>query len=316
MPQWAGSCWYYLRYIDPTNNKKLIKLKLEEKTMPVDLYVGGAEHAVLHLLYARFWHKFLFDIGISNHKEPFKKLVNVGLILAPDRQKMSKSRGNVINPDELVNSYGADALRMYELFIGPFEKQAVWDRKGITGTYNFLVKIIKKFESRKKNQKDFSVDLSKLSKKVSDKIESFNLNTIVSDFMKFSNSIDLSEMSTDNWKKFLICLSPLAPHTSEYLFNKIEKSKSIFKQKWPEYSLDKKDKSDIIVQVNGKKKDIIFVTPNTTKSSIIKKALKKISDRTKKDDIIKIIYIENKVVNFVTKRKENNGRTQEEANKN
>lgn len=316
MPQWAGSCWYYLRYIDPTNNKKLIKLKLEEKTMPVDLYVGGAEHAVLHLLYARFWHKFLFDIGISNHKEPFKKLVNVGLILAPDRQKMSKSRGNVINPDELVNSYGADALRMYELFIGPFEKQAVWDRKGITGTYNFLVKIIKKFESRKKNQKDFSVELSKLSKKVSDKIESFNLNTIVSDFMKFSNSIDLSEMSTDNWKKFLICLSPLAPHTSEYLFNKIEKSKSIFKQKWPEYSLDKKDKSDIIVQVNGKKKDIIFVTPNTTKSSIIKKALKKISDRTKKDDIIKIIYIENKVVNFVTKRKENNGRTQEEANKN
>ncbi|MFA6694714.1 MAG: class I tRNA ligase family protein, partial [Bacillota bacterium] len=179
--------------------------------------------------------------------------------------------------------------------------QAVWDRKGITGTYNFLVKIIKKFESRKKNQKDFSVELSKLSKKVSDKIESFNLNTIVSDFMKFSNSIDLSEMSTDNWKKFLICLSPLAPHTSEYLFNKIEKSKSIFKQKWPEYSLDKKDKSDIIVQVNGKKKDIIFVTPNTTKSSIIKKALKKISDRVKKDDIIKIIYIENKVINFVTK---------------
>lgn len=302
MPQWAGSCWYYLRYIDPRNSEKIIDSKSEQSVMPIDLYVGGAEHAVLHLLYARFWHKFLCDIGVSIHKEPFKKLINVGLILAPDRQKMSKSRGNVINPDEIIEAYGVDALRMYELFAGPFEKQAVWSKKGITGTYKFLASVVKAFDSRNiETMEDFSGQIAKLAKETSKKIESFNLNTIISDFMKFTNQIDLEKMSADNWRDFFICLSPIAPHTSEYLFHKMGNDSSIFKQKWPDLDLDKHSKSAIIVQVDGKKKGLIDIPLGFSEDEVKEKALSLIPEDLSQDNIKKTIYIQGRVINFVTK---------------
>jgi leucyl-tRNA synthetase len=302
MPQWAGSCWYYFRYIDPKNSEKPVSPESEKSLMPIDLYVGGAEHAVLHLLYARFWHKFLFDIGVSAHEEPFKKLINVGLILAPDRQKMSKSRGNVINPDEITKVYGVDAFRMYELFVGPFEKQAIWNKRGIVGTFNFLTNVIKSFESRDAQGKnDFSGEIAKLARDTSKKIESFNLNTIVSDFMKFTGQVDLEKMNDIAWRNFLICLSPIAPHTSEYLFCKLGEESSVFKQDWPCLNLDKSSKSAIIIQVDGKKRGLISIPSDSPEDAVRKKALGVALEKVSKEEIKKTVYIQNRVINFVTK---------------
>ncbi|MCD6422133.1 leucine--tRNA ligase, partial [bacterium] len=187
MPQWAGSSWYYLRYIDPKNKKALVAKTKEKYFMPVDLYVGGAEHAVLHLLYARFWHKFLYDIGVVSTKEPFQKLINVGTILAPDGKKMSKSLGNVINPDDLIKQYGADALRLYEAFIGPFRQRVAWDPQGIVGTKRFLDRVwgLIKRKHRADRNEEIEKKLHQLIKKVEEDIENFEFNTAVSAMMEF-----------------------------------------------------------------------------------------------------------------------------------
>ncbi len=301
MPQWAGSCWYYLRFIDPKNDKSLIDKDLEKKTMPVDLYVGGAEHAVLHLLYARFWHKFLYDIGSVTTKEPFMRLRNVGLIMAQDGQKMSKSRGNVINPDDLVEKYGADALRLYEMFIGPFEKPASWNKNGISGTYNLVKKIYDSYINRSKECfVDCRSDISRLSASISRKIESMQFNTIVSDIMKFSNNIDLSKMDDKSWREFVIIIAPLMPHTSEYLWNKMGNKESVFLNDWPKVKIDSLEKSAIIVQVDGKKRAMIELKIDTEESEARQQAIKNLKDF---DDskIKQVIYIKNKVINFVTK---------------
>lgn len=303
MPQWAGSCWYYLRYIDPRNNRSIIDYDKEKRMMPVDLYVGGAEHAVLHLLYARFWHKVLYDIDSVSTIEPFKKLKSVGLILAPDRQKMSKSRGNVINPDDLVKKYGADSLRLYELFIGPFDQSAVWSKSGIAGTQKFINKVINSFEKYSDSSKhDLSEQIETLGKTISNKIESFSFNTAVSDFMIFTNKNDTAKMSLSNWKDFLIILSPFAPHTCEYLWQKINKKTSIFSQSWPTFTGEISQKEiGYVIQVNGKKRAFLKVGSDMNKNDIIKSALDIENIKMSKYEIKRIIFVKDKIINFVTK---------------
>lgn len=305
MPQWAGSCWYYLRFADPNNDQKLISDEIEKDVLPVDFYVGGAEHAVLHLLYARFWHKFLFDIGVVSSKEPFLKLKNVGLILAPDKQKMSKSRGNVINPTDIIETFGADALRLYEMFIGPFDQPAVWNKTGISGTYKFLEKVIGEFENRETSNGS-GENKSALGGLISDiaaKIEKMFFNTAVSDFMKFSNEIKLRSLSDDEWIKFLIILSPFAPHTCEFLYQKLKPGKSIFSNKWPESSQIEVQNDKYVIQINGKKIEVQSIKSTFTEKQTVEavRSSKKVSTALNDREILKIVYIKGRIVNFVVK---------------
>ncbi|OQA51961.1 MAG: Leucine--tRNA ligase [candidate division WS2 bacterium ADurb.Bin280] len=301
MPQWAGSCWYYLRYCDPNNSNMPIYPENDEYFSPVDFYVGGAEHAVLHLLYARFYHKVLFDESIVKDKEPFKKLQNVGLILAPDRQKMSKSRGNVINPDDLVKLHGADSLRMYEMFIGPFDQSAVWSKNGIVGTRKFLEKVFFAWQERKVSEND-STDkkLNILINSVDEKIEKLSLNTAVSDFMKFSNEVTLQTMTDQQWKNFLITLSPFAPHLCEYIFSHFQE-RSVFLQQWPKTDILQEEECSYIVQVNGKTKFLIQVGLNLEKNSILDiiYSSEKGKNLPQSQQIKNVIFIKNKLINLV-----------------
>jgi len=302
MPQWAGSCWYYLRYLNPNSSTELVD-KIDDKYfMPVDLYVGGAEHAVLHLLYARFWHKFLFDEGHVSTEEPFKKLQNVGLILGPDRQKMSKSRGNVINPNDLIEKFGVDALRLYEMFIGPFDQSALWAPNGITGTRKFLDKVIAAFEQRKGSEQQSSDNLNNLVASISSKIENMQFNTAVSDFMSFGNNNDLCKMSDDKWKVFLIILSPFAPHTCEYLWQRMDdKAGSIFNSKWPKIEAENYGEILYVVQINAKKRATVNVEPGLNKNEVIEKIRKdkNISSYLAGKEVKKTIFIEGKLINFL-----------------
>jgi len=294
MPNWAGSCWYYLRFADSTNTDKLISHESEKYYLPVDFYIGGAEHAVLHLLYARFWHKFLHDIGLVKDREPFKKLKNVGLILGPDNQKMSKSRGNVINPDDLVEKYGADALRMYELFIGPFDQSAVWNTNGIIGTRKFLEKVVANFNP---TQTDSDADLGSLTYLISDKIEKNMFNTAVSGFMKFANETSLSKMSKAQWKLFLTILAPFAPHLCEFLFMKLT-SKSVFAQKWPDIKVAEKT-TLYVIQINGKKKGILQSSGDDKSVIRLASEIPNVTELLGKKTVKKTIFVKNKIVNFV-----------------
>lgn len=301
MPNWAGSCWYYLRFADPSNETELISKEADEYFSPVDFYLGGAEHAVLHLLYARFWHKFLYDIKVVKDLEPFKKLQNVGLILAPDRQKMSKSKGNVINPDDVVKSHGADALRMYEMFIGPFDQPAVWSKNGIVGTYKFLDKIQNSFNIAEDQDQQIEALLNALIVSISDKIEKGYFNTAVSDFMKFSNEAELSKMNKSQWQRFITILAPFAPHLSEDIFQKIDSGKSVFEDSWPEVNMTVKTVAKYIVQVNGKKKAIVEIDPNLEKNEILGRIyeVENIKTHLQGKKVKKEIFVENKLVNFV-----------------
>jgi len=303
MPQWAGSCWYYLRYISPGEKKRLVNEHLEKSFMPVDLYIGGAEHAVLHLLYARFWHKFLYDEGYVSTDEPFKKLQNVGLILAPDRQKMSKSRGNVINPNDLVNAYGSDALRLYEMFIGPFNQPAIWSEKGISGTKKFLDKVIESCESDAKESEDDTVEakLNDLIRSVGGKIETFQFNTIVSDFMKFSNQIDMAKLSKSQRERFLKILSPFAPHVCEHLWRKINKEGSILSSAWPDSKISETSTVVYVIQVAGKKKGVVEANSNESEQDVTKKALlvTNIKNAINDNKIKRVVFVKDKLLNFV-----------------
>ncbi|MCD6195156.1 leucine--tRNA ligase [bacterium] len=258
MPQWAGSSWYYLCYIDPKNNKQLVAKNKEKYFMPVDLYVGGAEHAVLHLLYARFWHKFLYDIGAVSTKEPFQKLINVGIILAPDGRKMSKSLGNVINPDSLIKKYGADAFRLYEAFIGPFRQSSSWDPKGIVGTKRFLDKVWRliKNKERKKENKQIEQKLHQLIKVVSQELESFEFNTAIAKMMEFVHLAEKEGLTKKEKETFLKLLAPFAPHIAEELWLLLGNQPSIFESDWPKYSqkIAQEKEITIIIQANGKTK--------------------------------------------------------------
>lgn len=308
MPQWAGSCWYYLAYI--LKDKKKIKWdnKKLKYWLPVDIYIGGAEHAVLHLLYARFWHKFLFDQGLVPTKEPFQKLVNQGIILGPDGEKMSKSRGNVINPDEIVRKYGADSLRLYEMFMGPLTETKKWDSSAIIGPFRFLTKvwlISKKIQKLKriKESKDIIVELHKLIKKITEDIENLKFNTAISSMMEFINFISDKYISKKSWLEFVKLLYPFAPHLSQEIWKILGKKTLLEKEKWPTYqSRYLKEKNiTLIIQVNGKKRDEITIPPETDFEKIKNVVFQRerIIKFIRNKKIKKIIFVQNKLINLV-----------------
>jgi leucyl-tRNA synthetase len=266
MPQWAGSCWYYLRFIDPHNDKELISQEKQQQWLPVDLYIGGAEHAVLHLLYARFWHKVLYDLGVVHTKEPFHKLVNQGMILGTNNEKMSKSRGNVINPDEIVNEFGADTLRLYEMFMGPLEATKPWNANGVEGMHRFLSRVWRLFineDTGAINEKitaeggtdEFKRTAHKTIKKVTEDLEHLRFNTAISQLMIFINDAYKAEtLPREAMENFVQLLSPLAPHMAEELWSRLGHEGGISYVAWPEYdeSMTVDAEVEIVVQVNGK----------------------------------------------------------------
>jgi len=310
MPQWAGSSWYYLRYIDPENAKALADKKKEKRWMPVDLYVGGAEHATRHLLYARFWHKFLYDIGAVSTTEPFKKLVHVGLIQAEDGRKMSKRWGNVINPDDVISKFGADAMRVYEMFMGPFAQNIAWSTNGVVGTYRFLEKIyrlhsrIKADEKRMEANKKLENLVHKTIKKVGEDIENFRFNTAVSQLMILTNKLDgEKEISTANYQLLIILLSPFAPHLADELWSKLGHKESIFKENWPEYDqrLIKDEEIELVIQVSGKVRDRITVPSDISEEEAVKlaKNSEKIKQYTEGKEVKKVIFVKGRLINIV-----------------
>ena len=274
MPQWAGSSWYYLRYIDPTNQQVLVDKDVEKYWSPVDLYVGGAEHATRHLIYARFWHKFLYDLGIVNHPEPFIKLRHVGLIMGEDSRKMSKRWNNVVNPDDMVKQFGADALRLYEMFMGPFDQSCAWNTNGIIGTRKFLDKVWS-LQARLVDQPDSEAVKKLLAKtiiKVGQDIEQFKFNTAVSALMILVNKLfEQPGISRDSYQQLLIILSPLAPYISQEIWYKLGNNNYISQQPWPVINNQEiSDKvSTIVVQFNGKTRGTIEVSTSADQTAVI-----------------------------------------------
>jgi leucyl-tRNA synthetase len=315
MPQWAGSCWYYLRYLDPDNNEHGWASDKEKYWMPVDLYIGGAEHAVLHLLYSRFWHKFLYDLGYVTTKEPFKKLVNQGMILGEDGQKMSKSRGNVVNPDKVITDYGADSMRLYEMFMGPLEAIKPWSMQGVEGVHRFLQKLWRLIvdtdtgelhESVKQAQADEETLrlLNQTIKKVGDDIESFGFNTAISAMMILVNHLaKLPVIPKEVVEKLVLILSAFSPHISEELWAKFGHNESLAYENWPEYDKDliKEKEIELAIQVNGKIKDKIVVSADTNEEQIKQKALgcEKVVAAIAGKEPKKVIVIKSRLVNIV-----------------
>ncbi|MBI3189504.1 MAG: leucine--tRNA ligase, partial [Ignavibacteriales bacterium] len=316
MPQWAGSCWYYLRYIDPNNENEFVSKEKEKYWMPIDLYVGGAEHAVLHLLYARFWHKVLFDLGYVSTKEPFSRLINQGTILGEDGQKMSKSRGNVINPDDVVKDYGADALRLFEMFMGPLEDTKPWSMHGVEGVFRFLNRVWRMIvnEDGTLNNTIGNVPLSteherllhKTIKKVTEDVDTLNFNTAISQMMIFVNEFyGLNLKSKSAMETFVKLLSPFAPHIAEELWQKLGRKKSIAYEPWPVFdeAKTKEDSVEIVVQFNGKLK-AKFQAPIGLDDEALK-AMAFADEAVKRNldgkQIVKAIVVKNRLVNLVVK---------------
>jgi len=307
MPQWAGSSWYYLRYMDPSNTKTLVDKKKEKYWNMVDLYVGGAEHATRHLIYARFWHKFLYDIGVVADKEPFKRLQHVGLIIASDGRKMSKRFGNIINPDDIISTYGADTLRLYEMFMGPFDQSVSWSTDSLVGPRRFLERVWKiGIKVLDKNPSDFlalTKLLHKTIKKVTEDIESMHFNTAVSTLMILMNEMEKSEVSQKDFKIFLQILSPFAPHITEELWNMLGEKKSINFSFWPNWdkNLIKDEEVKIVVQINGKVRNEIMIGADEGEENIKNKALADtvILKYTEGKNIRRIIYVKNRLINIV-----------------
>lgn len=311
MPQWAGSSWYFLRYVDNHDDKALVSREKADKYLPVDMYIGGVEHAVLHLLYSRFWTKFLYDIGVVGFKEPFVKLFNQGMILGQNGIKMSKSMGNVVSPDDLVRDYGCDALRLYELFVGPPELDAEWDDRGIDGVYRFL----NRFYNLVEESKDKNISPTKemirvrhnLIHDIQLRFDSFNLNTVVSGFMEYNNSLlDLAKkeggVDLETLRTFSVLLAPFAPHIAEECYHLAKGEGSVFAAGWPEYD-DKAMEADEIklpLQVNGKVKAVLEVPKDLSKEEILAKAKECLGDKLG-GALVKEVYIPGKIVNFVVK---------------
>jgi leucyl-tRNA synthetase len=302
MPQWAGSSWYYLRYIDPKNKKALVDPKKEKHFSPVDVYVGG-DHATRHLIYARFWHKFLYDINVVSHEEPFPRLEFLGFILAEDGRKMSKRWKNIVNPDDVVKQFGADAFRLYEMFIGPFESTAPWSTNGLVGTYRFVEKVVYLSQNLQKNTNDnIKSLLHKTIKKVGEDIENFKFNTAVSSFMIFMNEVGKDGISKKDFKLFLQILAPFAPHITEELWHELGEKKSIHLSKWPIFdeSLVVDNEITIGVQVNGKVRGAVTISKEASEEEVMKKIkedeqiLKYLTGEPKR-----IIYIKGKIINVI-----------------
>jgi leucyl-tRNA synthetase len=312
MPQWAGSCWYYLRYIDPNNGAAFVAKDKEKYWMPVDLYVGGAEHAVLHLLYSRFWHKVLYDLGHVSTPEPFMRLVNQGMILGEDNQKMSKSRGNVINPDDVVREYGADSFRMYEMFMGPLEAAKPWSTQGLEGVYRFLGRVWRLFcnedgklivENTEPDPKLLKV-LHHTIKKVGDDTDTLAFNTAVSTMMEFVNAMTAQALRPRSLlEPFVLVLAPYAPHLAEELWEKLGHKQSLACEPWPKYdaALLKEDTVTIILQVNGKLRDRVDVAADTSQADLEKLALtnNRVQDFLAGKQVRKVVVVPGKLVNVV-----------------
>jgi leucyl-tRNA synthetase len=332
MPQWAGSCWYYLRFCDPRNSTHFVGYDAESYWMTdktgkrpggVDLYVGGTEHAVLHLLYARFWHKVLYDLGFVSTPEPFQRLVNQGTILGPDNQKMSKSRGNVINPENVIAEYGADSLRLYEMFMGPLEQMKPWSMKGVEGVYRFLGRVWRLvMEETQDGSWALSADLAEIEltsqqlriahatiKKVTEDLETFGFNTAISQMMVFTNEfVNASPRPVAALRILLPLLSPFAPHIAEELWTKLGEKFSQFEgraslQPWPEYDpqILLVDEVEYAVQVNGKVRDRVRVRREASDAELQESALAapKAREAIAGREVAKFVIVRHKLINIV-----------------
>ena len=315
MPQWAGSSWYFLRYVDSKNDKELVSKEKADKYLPVDMYIGGVEHAVLHLLYSRFYTKFLHDIGVVDFDEPFKKLFNQGMVCGRDKEtgamtKMSKSLGNIVSPDDIVRDYGCDTLRMYELFIGPPELDSMWDDRGLEGIYRFLTKVWNLVMNHKDDNATASPEVLKerhrLVYDVTTRLENFSLNTVVSAFMEHNNKLNemakKGQVDKETLETLVILLAPFAPHISEELYQELGHTESVFTAKWPEF--DEKamedDEIEIAVQINGKTKTVISIAKDIAKEDAIAAGKAALGDKLS-GNIIKEIYVPGRIINIVAK---------------
>ncbi len=313
MPQWAGSCWYYLRYIDPTNSEALADADKLKEWLPVDIYIGGAEHAVLHLLYARFWHKFLYDIGVVPTKEPFQKLFNQGMILGENNEKMSKSKGNVVNPDEIVESHGADTLRLYEMFMGPLDASIAWSTKGLDGARRFLDRVWRlliedngELSSKVQESNDTTLErvYHQTVKKVTEDYEGLRFNTGISQLMVFINDAYKVDVLPKQYVEgFVKLLAPICPHTTEELWSKLGHEDTISYEAWPAFDEAKlvDDEVEIVVQINGKVRAKLNVPAEASREELqdIAMANEDVQEFIEGKTVRKVIAVPGKLVNIV-----------------
>lgn len=310
MPQWAGSSWYFLRYVDNKNDRELVSREKASQYLPVDMYIGGVEHAVLHLLYSRFYTKFLCDIGVVDFDEPFTKLFNQGMITGKNGIKMSKSKGNVVSPDDLVRDYGCDSLRMYELFVGPPELDSEWDDRGIEGVYRFMTRFFHLVMDNKDKGAAETKELVKIRHKlvydITSRLENFSLNTVVSGFMEYNNKLmELSKkggVDKTTLETFVRLLAPFAPHISEELWEELGHEESVFHCGWPAY--DEKAMEDeeieIAVQINGRTKATVVLEKDATKEEAIAKGREALGDKLT-GNVVREIYVPGRIINIVAK---------------
>ncbi|HDR4427316.1 leucine--tRNA ligase [Bacillus thuringiensis] len=311
MPQWAGSCWYYLRYIDPNNSEALVDPEKVKQWLPVDIYIGGAEHAVLHLLYARFWHKVLYDIGVVPTKEPFQQLFNQGMILGENNEKMSKSKGNVVNPDDIVASHGADTLRLYEMFMGPLDASIAWSENGLDGARRFLDRVWRLFvqdngELSEKitdaPNKELEKAYHQTVKKVTEDYAELRFNTAISQMMVFINDAYKAETLPKEYVEgFVKMIAPVAPHIGEELWSKLGYNETITYASWPTFDESKlvEDEVEIVVQVMGKVRAKLTMSKDASKDEMEKLALEAIQDQIEGKTVRKVIVVPGKLVNVV-----------------
>ena len=312
MPQWAGSSWYFLRYVDNKNDKELVSKQKAHDNLPVDMYIGGVEHAVLHLLYSRFYTKFLYDIGVVDFEEPFKKLFNQGMITGKNGIKMSKSKGNVVSPDDLVRDYGCDSLRLYEMFVGPPELDSEWDERGIDGVYRFITKFWKLATDSIEKDVNATKEMIKIRHQmvhtITKRLEDFSLNTVVSGFMEYNNKLNEiakreGGVDKETIQTFTTLIAPFAPHIAEELWEKLGNTGSVFENNsWPEadQELMKDDEIKIPVQINGKTKEVIEVPADISKEDAIAAGKEAIADKIN-GNIVKEIYVPGRIINLVVK---------------
>lgn len=307
MPQWAGSSWYYLRYMDPHNSKAIASKEALNYYSPVDWYNGGMEHTTLHLLYSRFWHKFLYDLGIVPTKEPYKKRTSHGMILGEDHQKMSKSRGNVVNPDDIIRDYGADTLRCYEMFIGDFTSTAIWSDEGVRGCRKYLERVYNMIDLIGQGEgysKNLEVTIHQTIKKVSEDFENLKFNTAIASLMTLSNEMrSQASITKDDFKTYIILLNPVAPHMTEELWKMAGFEGMLNEAAWPKYDDSKLslDEFEMPVQVNGKMRGKVMMSMDASKDDAIEaaKSANNIASHIENKEIRKIIYVPGKILNIV-----------------
>ncbi|MDD3509093.1 MAG: leucine--tRNA ligase [Parabacteroides sp.] len=311
MPQWAGSSWYFLRYVDSHNTEELVNKEKAHKLLPVDMYIGGVEHAVLHLLYSRFYTKFLYDIGVVDFEEPFVKLFNQGMITGKNGIKMSKSKGNVVSPDDLVRDYGCDSLRMYELFVGPPELDSEWDDRGIEGVYRFISRFWNLVLDNADKNTEPTQEMIRLRHKmihdITFRLENFSLNTVVSGFMEFNNKmIEMNKaggIDKETLETAIILLAPFTPHLSEELWRTLGHQTSVFENKWPVHNekMMEETEKEVAVQINGKTKMVIKVAADISKEDAFKAGKEALAEKLT-GEIVKEIYVPGRIINIVAKQ--------------